>query len=203
MIPGYAAIILAAGLSSRMPHFKPLLSIGEETITDHVISTFVENRVEVILVVGWRKDELTGGIKNRNVKIVENPDYRQGMFSSIKAGLQHLNEGIKAFFVMPVDIPLVKSSTIKRLITLAKENPRKILYPVYGKLRGHPPLVPVDLVSAITHWDKNGGLNDVLSFYDKIAMEVPVRDRNIHLDMDTPEDYRVLLKQFESRNINR
>ncbi len=54
----YAAIILAGGLSTRMQQFKPLLPLGDATVTDHVIATFVYNQIEVILVLGYRADDI-------------------------------------------------------------------------------------------------------------------------------------------------
>jgi molybdenum cofactor cytidylyltransferase len=93
-----AAIVLAAGFSSRMEEFKPLLSVGGETITDRVISTFLSNGVEVLLVTGWRQDELAAGIKNRDITIVENPDYERGMLSSVQAGVKRLNSSHRSFF---------------------------------------------------------------------------------------------------------
>ena len=197
MKSGYAAIILAAGFSSRMQQFKPLLAVGEETITDRVISIFLQNRIEVFLVVGWQKNEVRAGINNLNIMVVENPDYRQGMFTSIQAGLRHLNPGLEAFFIMPVDIPLVRPSTIKRLLNSAKEHPDKIIYPVFGKLRGHPPLIPSGMIPTIMQWKKPGGLKAILDLHEEIALEVKVPDSNVLLDIDTPEDYKILLERFQ------
>ena len=87
----YAAIILAGGYSSRMKQFKPLLPLGEGTITDRVIATFLSCGIDVILVVGNRQDELQKGIKKWDITIKENTDYTKGMFSSIQAGTRLLN----------------------------------------------------------------------------------------------------------------
>ncbi|MFC1901319.1 NTP transferase domain-containing protein [Chloroflexota bacterium] len=193
----YAAIVLAAGLSSRLEGFKPLLSMGGETITDHVVSTFLANGVEVYLVVGWRRQELMAGIKNKNITIVENPDYRQGMFTSVQAGLRHLPPNYAAFFAMPVDIPLVRPSTVAGLLSVAAEHPDSIIYPVFGGRRGHPTLVPLCLAPAIMDWKGDGGLKAVLDSRREMALEVAVTDSNILFDVDTSEDYRVLLERFQ------
>ena len=97
---------------------------------------------------------------------------------------------------MPVDIPLVRPSTIRRLLDAAGEHTDKIIFPVFGKRRGHPPLIPSSLVPAILGWKKGGGLKAILDSQEKMAWEVPVADSNILFDVDTPEDYRMLLERF-------
>ena len=197
----YAAIILAGGFSSRMKQFKPLLPLDEATITDHVIATFLSCGIDVILVVGNRQDELRKGIKKWDITIIENPDYSQGMFSSIQAGIRRLQPAHRAFFVMPVDIPLVRPSTIRRLLDAGAEHPDSIVFPVFGKKRGHPPLIHSSLVPAILGWKKGGGLKAILDSQEKAAREVPVADSNILFDVDAPEDYKMLLERFRSYEV--
>jgi CTP:molybdopterin cytidylyltransferase MocA len=192
----YAVIILAAGYSRRMEQFKPLLPLGEETITDHVIATFRQNDVEVYLVVGWRGHELRAGIKKWDINIIENREYQQGMFSSVKAGIRHLPPATESFFIMPVDIPLVRPATVSRLLIAVREHPGKIIYPVFRKKRGHPPLIPLGLAPAILGWQGDGGLRAALRAQENSAMEVIVPDGNILLDIDTSGDYHAMLRRF-------
>jgi molybdenum cofactor cytidylyltransferase len=192
----FAVLILAAGLSSRANSFKPLLPLGDVTITDHVISIFLQYGVVVYLVLGHRQNEVRESIKSRNVTFVENPDYLRGMFTSIQAGVRKLNFNFKWFFISPVDIPLISPATIACLMREAENNPDKIIYPVFEGRRGHPPLIPSSLVPAILGWDKDGGLNAVLALNKECALEVEVPDRNILFDIDTPEDYEEALRRF-------
>ncbi len=194
-----AAIILAAGLSSRSASFKPLLPLGDGMIVARVISVFQENKVDVCLVVGHRRDEVRAAVKNIN--IIENPDYERGMFTSVQAGIRTLSFDCKAFFIMPVDIPLVRPATIARLLIEAEKYPDKIIYPVFGKRRGHPPLIPSSLIPSILAWNEDGGLKAVLSAHGNRAVEVAVPDGNILFDVDTTEDYEVLLQRFRRIHI--
>ena len=139
---------------------------------------------------------LVAGIKENDITIVYNPDYEKGMFSSIQAGVRQLRPEYDAFFILPVDIPLVKAATIRRLMEAARENPDKIIYPTYNDKRGHPPLLPASLIPVILGWQKNGGLKAVLKAHEKLALEVPVNDNFILEDIDTPEDYQRLLKLY-------
>ena len=197
----YAAIVLAAGLSSRMEGFKPLLSIDGETITDRVIATFLNNGVEVLLVTGWRQDELIAGIKHRDITVVTNPDYASGMFSSVRAGVSHLLPTHRAFFIMPVDIPLVRPTTIKLILDSAAEHPTKIVYPIFSGIRGHPPLIPSSLIPEIINWQEDGGLRAVLDSHSEINLEVKVPDENILLDIDNQEDVTALLERFRRYDV--
>lgn len=193
----YAAIVLAGGFSRRMPRFKPLLALGGETITDRVIATFRQNEVDVCLVAGYRQDELRAGIKSRDVRIVANPDYPRGMFTSVQAGLRRLAADYQAVFIAPVDIPLVRPATIRRLLVAAAEHPGKLLYPVFAGKRGHPPLIPANIFPAILDAPKDGNLKSVLRGYENAAIEVGVPDSNILFDGDSPADYEMLLERFE------
>jgi molybdenum cofactor cytidylyltransferase len=197
----YAAIVLAAGYSSRMKCFKPLLEVGGETITDRVISTFLHNGIEVCLVTGFEQSRLRDGIKTRDIRIIENLDFHQGMFSSIRAGLREMQQDHKAFFIMPVDIPLVRPFTIKLLLEAAENNPGKLFYPVFDSKRGHPPLIPREVIPAILDWQGEGGLKPILASHEGFAVEVKVPDRNILLDIDNLDDYQVLLERFQRYQI--
>ncbi len=197
----YAAIILAGGLSTRMKQFKPLLSLGESTVVDHIINTYLSEGVDVVLVAGYKYDEIKAKIQKKNITVVYNPDYEKGMFTSIQAGIKQLRPEHQAFFINPVDIPLVRPATIKRLMAVATENPRKIIYPVFGEKRGHPPLIPSSFATAILKWRKQGGLKTVLDAQEKLALEVPVADNYTILDIDTPEDYIFLTERYRRYDI--
>lgn len=194
--PKFTAIILAGGLSSRMKQFKPLLPLGNATITDFAISTFRSVGVDVFLVVGHRQEELKSGIKQSSINIIYNPVYENGMFSSIQAGIRQLGKEYKAFFVLPVDIPMVRVSTIKQLISAGISHPGKIIYPVYNGKRGHPPLIPTRLITRILEWKQEGGLKTFMKSYEDITWDVPVTDSFILFDIDTQVDYKKLQKLY-------
>lgn len=150
--PHLAAIILAGGLSTRMKELKPLLSLGETTVVEHVISKFRGIGVDVILVVGYRQQEIISVIKQKGITIVLNPDYEKGMLSSVQAGVRKLQPEHQAFFILPADIPLVKLSTIEKLQNTWIHHTDKIIYPVFRGKRGHPPLIPAVLAQGILSW---------------------------------------------------
>jgi putative nucleotidyltransferase with HDIG domain len=192
-----AAIVLAAGYSSRMGQFKPLLLLGKRTIIERVVDLFLESAVKDIhVVVGYRASELSPLLKNKGVACIVNEDFEEGMFSSVVAGVKSLVPNARAFFVMPVDIPLVRPQTIQSLLQSYKKRMGEIIYPRFRGERGHPPLISSRLVEGIVSWNGEGGLQSFLERHEKFAVDVAVADEFILFDLDTPEDYQRLLREY-------
>jgi molybdenum cofactor cytidylyltransferase len=192
----FAAVVLAAGLSTRMKQFKPLLPLGETTVAGHVVSTFRDLGVDVYLVAGHRYEKIRASIKRPDVTIIYNPDYEKGMLSSVQTGIRNLKSGYQAFFLLPVDIPLVKPSSITQIMQAGVFHLGNIIYPAFQGKRGHPPLIPCALIPEILQWDKEGGLKSFFEKQNTDSCMLPVEDEFVLLDIDTPEDYENLLKRY-------
>jgi molybdenum cofactor cytidylyltransferase len=193
----YAAIILAAGLSSRMGWFKPLVSLGGETLVERAVSLFrTEGLAEILVVVGHRARELRPILRKAGVRIIENARFQDGMFSSVSAGVSGLGSATAAFFLLPVDVPLVRSWTLRRLLAVHEERPGSLVHPCFRGRRGHPPLIPSDLVDAILRGPAAGGLKAVLARYEERAVNVEVPDRNILFDVNSPAQCEELVDRF-------
>jgi uncharacterized radical SAM superfamily Fe-S cluster-containing enzyme/CTP:molybdopterin cytidylyltransferase MocA/HD superfamily phosphohydrolase YqeK len=188
--PKLAALVLAAGYSSRMGQFKPRLPLGDRNAVEHAIDGFLMAGIgEVIVVTGHRAHELTAVLKGQGVRCIFNPRYDSGMYSSVVAGLRALPPEADACFVLPTDIPLVRPSTIEMLAAAYRKTRAAIVYPVFRGRRGHPPLVSRSVFASIFAGDGAGGMRKILSRYEPAAQEVSVLDEGIHMDMDTPRDY--------------
>lgn len=188
-----SAIILAAGLSSRMGRFKPLLRLGTATVLERAVDLFLRAGVEDIhVVLGHRAGELTPLLHERRVRAVLNPGYREGMFSSVVAGVASLSPGARAFFVHPVDIPLVSPATIGALCQAHGRSGRGIVYPTFQGRRGHPPLIAAGLAGELCAWPGEGGLKAFLRQHEEQALDLPVDDGFILRDMDYPADFNGL-----------
>ncbi len=196
-----AALVLAAGLSSRMGRLKPLLRLDDGTVIQRVISLFTDQGVDVIVVTGCGREKVEAAVAPLRATTVFNADFEQGMFTSIQAGIKALRPEHASFFVMPVDIPLVRPATIARLLSVASDNPRRVLVPTIGDRHGHPPLLPVSLVPAVLDWKGEGGLKAVLAQHPELTLDVPVADSNVLLDVDSPEDYTALLRRWEKYDL--
>jgi CTP:molybdopterin cytidylyltransferase MocA len=199
---GVSAIIPAAGLSSRMSGFKPLLPLNGMYAVERVIGIFRAAGVGRILVVcGHRADEIEPVVRAAGAEPVMNPDYRLGMFSSVLAGVRALDGESRAFFMLPVDVMLVRRDTIRRLLSSHEHAPGRILHPVFNGRRGHPPLIPAALGSEISGWQGEGGLAGYLASREEIADQVPVADEFTLFDVDTDQDYREAIGRLEDYDL--
>jgi putative nucleotidyltransferase with HDIG domain len=198
----FAAIILAAGFSSRMDGFKPLLPFGTESVIERVVWLFRDAGIDTIRVVtGHKSTDLLPFLQGPGVRPVLNERYREGMFTSVVAGIRSLEDFQGAFFLLPVDIPLVRLQTVITLMEAYGSGKRSILYPAFRGRRGHPPLISTNYKDRIISWSGQGGLKSLLAQYDSEAEEVEVTDKLILEDMDTPEDYRRLLAMWKQGNL--
>ncbi len=188
-----SAILLAAGTAERLGRFKPLVELGRSSPVQRVIDTFRSAGIaDIIVVAGHRATELSEAVRPLGVRIAVNDDYRSGMFSSVRAGLKALPPDVSAFFLLPVDIPLVRPATIHRLSDHFKAQDAQICYPTFRGERGHPPIISSELVEPILKWSGDGGLRAFLRRCEDRAVDVPVADAGILQDMDTPDDYECM-----------
>ncbi len=203
-----AAIILAAGYSSRMVEFKPLLPLGGSTAFERAIGLFRAAGIpEVSAVLGHRAEQLQPLAERVGARGIRNPHFYRGMFSSIVAGIRALPEWVDAAFILPVDIPLVRPTTVRQLAaafqlaTAFAERPVSILYPVFDSRRGHPPLIARHILDEAAEEGEVGPLSALLARYESSAVDLPVADQGILRDMDTRAGYNALLALAARREI--
>ncbi|MHB8069598.1 MAG: DVU_1551 family NTP transferase [Desulfobaccales bacterium] len=188
-----AAVILAAGHSSRLGAWKPLQPLGSSTFIEEAVRRCRAGGVEDIRVVtGHRAAEIEPVLQKLGVRMVFNPDYDQGMFASVRAGVLSLEPEVTAFFLLPVDLPLVKPLTIRTLLEAHHRQGASITYPCFQGRRGHPPLMATAVVRDLPR-DCDGGLRVFLGRFEAAALDLEVMDEAVLLDCDTPADYRRVL----------
>jgi len=196
--PKYAAVILAAGLSNRMGRFKPLLPLGNETVAGRLIATFLDAGIDIFMVTGHRADELRTGLQPFPVTFIDNPDYEDGMLTSVQAGLAALPGEYAGAFIAPVDVPLVSPETVRRLLLAYTASPGRIVIPAFNGKKGHPPLLPSALFAEIRSEPRDSNLRNILHRHADSTVLVPVTDPNIIFDIDRSGDYAELLARYEA-----
>ena len=199
---GIAGLIVAAGYSSRMGAFKPLLPLGAKTVIETAVDSLRQGGIKDIrVIVGYRSAELYPLLARLQVGIIDNPNFAAGMFSSVVTGLTALAGEAEAFLLLPGDTPLIRRRSIKDLIREYRRTGAAVVYPVFDGQRGHPPLISARIFAAIRKGDGVGGLRSILERFAGDSVDVAVADQGVLLDMDTPADYRRLSRFYERRQV--
>ncbi|MDR1472408.1 MAG: NTP transferase domain-containing protein [Synergistaceae bacterium] len=190
-------IILAGGEARRMGECKALLPVPRLSALDTIVSRMRGASVcDIVVVTGGHREKTAKEAKRLGCRPVFNPEYKSGMYSSVLAGVRALPPGADAFFVLPVDTPLVKQCTYAALMDAfygSCGNP-DIVYPTFMGSGGHPPLIGRAMTDPILNWRGEGGLRGLLAKCPNKFLELPTGDRASTLDMDTKEDYAKLLE---------
>lgn len=188
-----SAVIAAAGFSSRMGAFKPLLPFGGRTVVERVIAAFSQGGVSSVIVVGGHRfTELQRVVIAAGARCTCNSDFRKGMFSSFKHGFRTLPQGIDAVFAHPVDMPLITPNLVRRMMEAFQQHPRAIIQPVFNGQTGRPVLIPGELIPAILGAREDGGMRKVLSVYQDRFRYVASDHPGVLWDMDVLEAYHRL-----------
>ena len=172
---------------------KPLLPVGGVTAIERVVSSLrAAGAEQVIVVTGHDAEVLLPVLRRLQVDRAHNPDYDSGMFSSVQAGVAGLRGDADAFFVLPVDVPLVTPRVLRLLRDRFERSGKGIVCPVCCGRPGHPPLLSARYVPALLQADRKGSLRAFISAFPEDQAGVDVRDLTVLMDMDAPEEHRIL-----------
>ena len=138
-------LILAAGLSSRMGDFKPLMPFRGKTLIESTIDSMLAAGVkQIVIVLGYRGNDIESILRlhyGREIIYARNPHYETtDMLTSIKYGLCSMPQ-CKAFFLLPGDMPVVRKGTFLKLLKAWPADRPSVLFPTLEGYRKHPPLI--------------------------------------------------------------
>ena len=195
------AIILGAGTSSRMGKPKLLLPFGESTVFGTVISHVLDSSVErVIVVLGANYDIHYKKIRDYAVDIVHNPQYNDGMFSSLQCGLGSVGEDADAVLVLLGDQPMIRTADMEKLIDAYRHSENRIMVATHGEKRGHPVLFGRGYINELKGYSKEASLRDLLQNHSGEILEIETGNEKILRDIDTESDYQYELKQHHKHD---
>jgi molybdenum cofactor cytidylyltransferase len=190
------AIVLAAGLSSRMGEPKALLPVGPNrsgcTFLRQIVERLLDGGASDALVVGRPDDaRLRHEIDSiAQVRFVANDHADTGQLSSVIAGLNAADRpGVRAVLITPVDMPYFKSATIRTLIDAAASSQAPIVRPRHAGRHGHPVIFGRAVFDALRRADPATGARAVVRAHRQDALDVDVDDPGVLHDIDLPEDY--------------
>lgn len=188
-------IILAAGASSRMNQPKQLLPYHQKSLLSHTIEEAQKSLMPVIVVLGANAQQIKAGIGNMEVEIVVNEDWKSGMSSSIKAGLQKALANFKEMqncILAVCDQPYISSILFQKLVDEKKESGKEIVASSYADTVGTPCLFDKKYFDELLNLEGDHGAKNILQKYQNDVASVDFENGKI--DVDTKKDYEELLK---------
>ncbi len=184
-----SAVILAAGEGTRMGAVKPLLPIDGKPALSRVIGTACAAGVdEIVVVLGHAADEIQGMVDLSGCRVIRNPDYKTGMASSLRVGIQAVSAAARGILILHADMPYIAPETIGSIIATARTGAR-LVAPTYQGARGFP--VYVDRVcfpGLISTLVGEVGARAYISAHPDDLVAIPVLDPGTVVDLDTPND---------------
>ncbi|MDX2201977.1 MAG: nucleotidyltransferase family protein [Hyphomicrobiaceae bacterium] len=181
-----AAVILAAGRSSRMGHPKLLADVGGTPMLRRVVQAALGSPARPILVVtGHEAAAVAHSLEGLDVGLVHNAEFAAGLSTSLKAGIAALPAGIDGAVVLLGDMPQVTAAHISAL--LAAFAPGLVVVPVHAGRRGNPILWPREAFARIASLSGDAGAKRLLAEFADLVREVEIASPAIFRDIDTPE----------------
>ena len=182
-------IVLAAGESKRFGDKNKLSEmINNKPIINHVLDTLFEifDPSELIVIVGHEQNIIKNLIFNKDIKILENKDYRKGIGTSIALGINNLNTDIDGVMIIPADMPYINS---KDLINLEKKfmelNCVKVVMPEHNYRIGNPVILPRNYFKTLKSLKGDFGARSLIRKKDIITLKTGF---GTILDIDTKEE---------------
>jgi molybdenum cofactor cytidylyltransferase len=194
-----SAIVLAAGRSTRMGRFKPLLPFNDWTVIEQIVSVLVESPVaEVLVITGHDRVAVEQRLAGWPVRAVFNPRYGTGeMLSSIQAGLQAA--AADAALIALGDQPALERSVVVQIVSAYEQGLGSIIFPSYQMRRGHPLLVGQQHWADILALGEQQTLREFFKGVARGLYHVEAPTASVLQDMDTPADYQRALEDDSSR----
>lgn len=197
------AILLAAGMSRRMGAAKLSLPLADgRTVLDHATASMLDAGIDhIVVVLGGHRQAIRDSYHyGQQVKMVVNPDYEQGMFTSVRSGVRAALEwgDFDAFLLHPGDVPEVPPQVVDSLLQAFQPGQADIVLPSFDGQGGHPGLYSMTYAHWILFEDYPEGMRSLLREEADRVLRVPVESQGVLADLDTPEDYQRMLGQQQT-----
>jgi len=187
--PRIAGLLLAAGLSTRMGAVNKLtLKIGGMIMVRRAAKSLLDAGLDVFVVLGHERERIAAALSGLSVTLVDNPSYREGQPSSMRAGLKAIGDDYDGVLVALADQPLLEAADISSLLAAYDASERtRIMIPFHGGERGNPIVLPREIVEEIGERPVNFGCRKFIDNNpERIAIYQAPND-HFTRDVDTPE----------------
>jgi len=192
-----SAIVPAAGMSARMgSQNKLLLPINGKTLIERTVDTLIGSHIdETIVVVGHQGELVKAALAGKDIVIVENSNYKDGMASSIRAGVAAVTPGAGALLICLADQPLLEPADLNRIISAmvdARACGKSIVVPFFKGQRGNPVILDAIYRNAMIDVVGDIGCKKIIKQHPDEVYAVEMETDHVVRDIDTIEEYRNL-----------
>jgi len=195
--PKVAAIVLAAGASTRYGQPKQLLPVGLRTMLQHVVDVVLASPVDqTIVVLGHRAGEIGANVRqglltaaDKPADIVTNEEWEAGLSTSVQIGLRAIRPDVQAALFVLADQPAITPEIITALLRRYQETGAPIVVPTYQGKRGNPVLFDRSLFAELMKVRDDQGGRQLIDMYRDRIERVEVGSEGVLVDVDTEEDY--------------
>lgn len=181
------AVILAAGDGTRMGGPKLKAVLGNGTFLDAVLRSLAEAGIRSIRCVVRPDEELWMRSNHPDIAYVINPDPSEGMISSVRRGIEELTD-VDGIFLTPVDHPLVRAETYRRLMAAFSAGKPAFCKPMFNGVPGHPILVPRAFVQEVLDAPDDATLHTLIQSSSMPQRRIECDDPGILKNMNRPAD---------------
>jgi molybdenum cofactor cytidylyltransferase len=196
LAPVFSAVVLAAGMSSRMQgRHKLLLPVGGEPAVRRTVGAVsAAGPAEIVVVTGFRGRAVMEALDGLAVRFQPNPRYEEGQMTSVAAGVAALVAPCNVVMVCLADQVLLSAADYREVVDAYAAMPRgSILMPVFNGQRGNPVVFSVSYAAEVISGHINPGCRKLIAEHpDEVYLHEAAHDR-FTTDMDTPEDYERML----------
>lgn len=191
------AVIVAAGMSTRMHDCKQLMKIGDLSMAERVVLNFQRAGVrEIVMITGYQAKLIEKRLQHCGITFLRNEKYATTqMFDSAKIGLNYLKDRCDRILFGPVDVPFFTEDTVSKLLNARGQ----LIYPVYKEHTGHPICIDSCLVPEILEYQGDRGLKGALDTLMVHPVRIITDDEGAVTDADRQEDYDHLIEIHNSR----
>jgi len=183
-----AAIVLAAGRSTRMGSNKLIADVGGKPMVRRVTEAALESAAAPVLVVtGHQEPDVRNALTGLNVVFVHNPNYAQGLSTSLKAGIAAMPASVAGTLVLLGDMPQIAPGHLDQLMAAFRDRAGVVIVPVHRGERGNPVLWPRAFFPAMLALEGDAGAKRLLAANAACVREVDLGTDAIFLDVDTAE----------------
>jgi molybdenum cofactor cytidylyltransferase len=190
------AIVPAAGMSTRMGRNKLLLTFNGQSLIARAVDTLLAAQVDqVVVVLGHEAEKVRAELQGKSAVFVENPNYREGLSTSVRAGLGAVPAEAEAIMICLADQPLLQTADVDLLIGAfaeAKANHKSFVVPFFRGQRGNPVVLDSLYREAILDVVGDVGCRRVIKHNPDRVYAVEMETDHVVRDVDTLEDYERL-----------